>query len=182
MRTKYFKFLAYFAFLASLIYGFYHILKAFDFVKEAYIYTGVFALFFLNLSLLFSLCKFKKTKSYPKLLGIFAAFWAFLHFLNYFIFDRNSNFLRLFDDISHRLLEASGFFAFIIIFFMFLSSFRFFKRIEKIRKLGYVCLVLASYHYFLSPKVPMFWEWSALMLSLVYFMIRYLKFFKFKKA
>lgn len=47
MRTKYFKFLAYFAFLASLIYGFYHILKAFDFVKEAYIYTGVFALFFL---------------------------------------------------------------------------------------------------------------------------------------
>ncbi|EAM0198290.1 sulfite oxidase heme-binding subunit YedZ, partial [Campylobacter coli] len=43
MRTKYFKFLAYFAFLASLIYGFYHILKAFDFVKEAYIYTGVFA-------------------------------------------------------------------------------------------------------------------------------------------
>ncbi len=46
MRTKYFKFLAYFAFLASLIYGFYHILKAFDFVKEAYIYTGVFALFF----------------------------------------------------------------------------------------------------------------------------------------
>ncbi|ELZ6183001.1 ferric reductase-like transmembrane domain-containing protein, partial [Campylobacter coli] len=119
---------------------------------------------------------------YPKLLGIFAAFWAFLHFLNYFIFDRNANFLRLFDDISHRLLEASGFFAFIIIFFMFLSSFRFFKRIEKIRKLGYVCLVLASYHYFLSPKVPMFWEWSALMLSLVYFMIRYLKFFKFKKA
>ncbi|EAK6356368.1 sulfite oxidase heme-binding subunit YedZ, partial [Campylobacter coli] len=97
MRTKYFKFLAYFAFLASLIYGFYHILKAFDFVKEAYIYTGVFALFFLNLSLLFSLCKFKKTKSYPKLLGIFAAFWAFLHFLNYFIFDRNANFLRLFD-------------------------------------------------------------------------------------
>ncbi|EDO9811486.1 sulfite oxidase heme-binding subunit YedZ, partial [Campylobacter coli] len=103
-------------------------------------------------------------------------------FLNYFIFDRNANFLRLFDDISHRLLEASGFFAFIIIFFMFLSSFRFFKRFEKIRKLGYVCLVLASYHYFLSPKVPMFWEWSALMLSLVYFMIRYLKFFKFKKA
>ncbi|EOH5805140.1 ferric reductase-like transmembrane domain-containing protein [Campylobacter coli] len=182
MQTKYFKFLAYFAFLASLIYGFYHILKAFDFVKEAYIYTGVFALFFLNLSLLFSLCKFKKTKSYPKLLGIFAAFWAFLHFLNYFIFDRNANFLRLFDDISHRLLEVSGFFAFIIIFFMFLSSFRFFKRIEKIRKLGYVCLVLASYHYFLSPKVPMFWEWSALILSLVYFMIRYLKFFKFKKA
>ncbi|EAL2335802.1 hypothetical protein FDN75_04575 [Campylobacter jejuni] len=74
MQTKYFKFLAYFSFIISLIYGFYHIIKAFDFVKEAYIYTGIFALIFLNLSLLFSLLKFKKTRNYPKILGIFAAF------------------------------------------------------------------------------------------------------------
>lgn len=175
MHAKYFKFLAYVAFLASLVYGFYQILKAFDFVKEAYFYTGIFALIFLNLSLFFSLCKFKKTKTYPKMLGIFAAFWVILHFLNYFIFDRNAQISRLFDDISHRLLEASGFFAFVIIFFMLLSSFKAFKKIDKIRKLGYFCLVLASYHYFLSPKVPMFWEWSALIISLFYFIVRYLK-------
>ncbi|EKS2651489.1 sulfite oxidase heme-binding subunit YedZ, partial [Campylobacter coli] len=83
---------------------------------------------------------------------------------------------------SHRLLEAIGFIAFLIIFLMLLSSFKIFKKLSKIRKLGYLCLILASYHYFLTPKIPMFWEWSALMLSLVYFMIRYLKFFKFKKA
>lgn len=152
MQTKYFKFLAYFSFIISLIYGFYHIIKAFDFVKEAYIYTGIFALIFLNLSLLFSLLKFKKTKNYPKILGIFAAFWAILHFLNYFIFDRNAQISRLFDDISHRLLEASGFIAFLIIFLMLLSSFKIFKKLSKIRKLGYLCLVLASYHYFLTPK------------------------------
>ncbi|HEC2708453.1 TPA: ferric reductase-like transmembrane domain-containing protein, partial [Campylobacter jejuni] len=150
MQTKYFKFLAYFSFIISLIYGFYHIIKAFDFVKEAYIYTGIFALIFLNLSLLFSLLKFKKTRNYPKILGIFAAFWAILHFLNYFIFDRNAQILRLFDDISHRLLEASGFIAFLIIFLMLLSSFKIFKKLSKIRKLGYLCLVLASYHYFLT--------------------------------
>ncbi|EHC0866073.1 sulfite oxidase heme-binding subunit YedZ, partial [Campylobacter coli] len=80
------------------------------------------------------------------------------------------------------LLEAIGFIAFLIIFLMLLSSFKIFKKLSKIRKLGYLCLILASYHYFLTPKIPMFWEWSALMLSLVYFMIRYLKFFKFKKA
>ncbi|EAH4695899.1 sulfite oxidase heme-binding subunit YedZ, partial [Campylobacter jejuni] len=28
MQTKYFKFLAYFSFIISLIYGFYHIIKA----------------------------------------------------------------------------------------------------------------------------------------------------------
>ncbi|MFQ6342430.1 ferric reductase-like transmembrane domain-containing protein [Campylobacter sp. VTCC 70190] len=173
MRSKHFNLLAYLGFLASLIYGFYSIIKAFDFVKEAYIYTGSLALIFLNLSLFFSLFRFKKTKTYPKILGIFSAFWAILHFLNYFIFDRNAQILRLFDDISHRLLEASGFFAFLILFFMFLSSFKIFKKLSKIRKLGYLCLVLASYHYFLSPKVPMFWEWSALIIALFYFILRY---------
>ncbi|MBM0636822.1 sulfite oxidase heme-binding subunit YedZ [Campylobacter sp. VicNov18] len=182
MPIKYFTLMALFSFFASLIYGFYHMIKAFDFVKEAYIYTGIFALFFLNLSIFFSLFQFKKTKTYPKLLGIFAAFWTFLHFLNYFIFDRNAQILRLFDDISHRLLEASGFAAFIIIFFMFLSSFTWLKKIEKIRKLGYLCLVLASYHYFLSPKVPMFWEWSALIVALFYFILHYIKILKSSKA
>ncbi|KJD97949.1 ferric reductase [Campylobacter jejuni] len=157
MQIKYFKFLAYFGFIISLIYGFYHIIKAFDFVKEAYIYTGIFALIFLNLSLLFSLLKFKKTKNYPKILGIF-------------------------DDISHRLLEASGFIAFLIIFLMLLSSFKIFKKLSKIRKLGYLCLVLASYHYFLTPKVPMFWEWSALIVALFYFIVRYTKTLKKLKS
>ncbi|KJD26087.1 ferric reductase [Campylobacter jejuni subsp. jejuni] len=182
MQTKYFKFLAYFSFIISLIYGFYRIIKAFDFVKEAYIYTGIFALIFLNLSLLFSLLKFKKTKNYPKILGIFAAFWAILHFLNYFIFDRNAQILRLFDDISHRLLEASGFIAFLIIFLMLLSSFKIFKKLSKIRKLGYLSLVLASYHYFLTPKVPMFWEWSTLIVALFYFIVRYTKTLKKLKS
>ncbi len=180
MHVKYFKLLAFLSFILSIIYGFYHIVKAFDFVKETYIYTGIFALIFLNLSLFFSLFKFKKTKTYPKILGIFAAFWALLHFLNYFVFDRNAKILRLIDDISQRLLEASGFIAFVIISFMFLSSFKIFKKLEKIRKLGYFCLVLASYHYFLSPKVPKFWEWSALIVSLFYFTLRYIKFFRFK--
>ncbi|EJQ1519350.1 sulfite oxidase heme-binding subunit YedZ, partial [Campylobacter jejuni] len=50
-----------------------------------------------------------------------------------------------------------------------------FKKLSKIRKLGYLCLVLASYHYFLTPKIPMFWEWSALIIALFYFIVRYTK-------
>ncbi|EOI5175334.1 sulfite oxidase heme-binding subunit YedZ, partial [Campylobacter jejuni] len=114
--------------------------------------------------------------------GIFATFWAILHFLNYFIFDRNAQILKLFDDISHRLLEVSGFIAFLIIFLMLLSSFKIFKKLSKIRKLGYLSLVLASYHYFLTPKVPMFWEWSALIVALFYFIVRYTKTLKKLKS
>lgn len=168
-----YNFVVYIFFSISIIYGFYNILNSFDFVKEAYFYTGIFSLIFLNLSLLFSLVKLKNTKDYPKLFGFFSVFWAILHFLNYFIFDRNMQISRLFGDISKRLLESSGFIAFILLILMLLSSFRFFKKIEKIRKLSYLCFLLASYHYFLSPKIPMFWEWSALIVALIYFILAY---------
>ncbi|MBK1992187.1 sulfite oxidase heme-binding subunit YedZ [Campylobacter sp. 2018MI35] len=168
-----YNFIIYTLFSISVIYGFYNILNSFDFVKETYFYTGIFSLIFLNLSLLFSLIRLKNTKDYPKLFGFFSVFWAIVHFLNYFIFDRNMQFLRLFDDISKRLLEASGFIAFVLLVLMFLSSFSFLKKIEKIRKLSYLCFLLASYHYFLSPKVPMFWEWSALIIALIYFILSF---------
>ncbi|HFN7028055.1 TPA: sulfite oxidase heme-binding subunit YedZ, partial [Campylobacter jejuni] len=40
--------------------------------------------------------------------------------------------------------------------------------------------ILASYHYFLTPKIPMFWEWSALIIALFYFIVRYTKTLKVK--
>lgn len=104
-----------------------------------------------------------------------------LFFYGYILFFRRQ-ILRLFDDISHRLLEVSGFIAFLIIFLMLLSSFKIFKKLSKIRKLGYLSLVLASYHYFLTPKVPMFWEWSTLIVALFYFIVRYTKTLKKLKS
>ncbi|MBZ7953420.1 sulfite oxidase heme-binding subunit YedZ [Campylobacter sp. W0018] len=177
--SKYFNFFAFVFFLVSLIYSFYNIIKSFDFVKEIYFNTGIFALIFLNLSLFFSLFKFKSTKNYPKILGFFATFWSVIHFLNYFIFDRNAQISRLLNDILFHFLETTGFIAFVIICLMFLSSFNYFKKIHKIRKLGYLCLVIASYHYFLSPKIPMFWEWSALIIAMIYFILRYIKNLRF---
>ncbi|TKX31312.1 ferric reductase-like transmembrane domain-containing protein [Campylobacter estrildidarum] len=176
---KYFNLLAFIFFLASLIYSFHRIIKAFDFVKEIYFYTGIFALIFLNLSLFFSLFKFKQTKDYPKILGFFAIFWSIIHFLNYFIFDRNAQIPRLLNDILYHILETTGFIAFVVLCLMFLSSFKFFKKLCKIRKLGYLCLIIASYHYFLSPKIPMFWEWTALIIAIIYFILRYIKNLRF---
>ncbi|TQR34517.1 ferric reductase [Campylobacter sp. MIT 99-7217] len=186
MQERHFKLLALVIFFLSLVYGFYMIFQAFDFVKEAYIYTGLFALIFLNLSLFFSLFSFKKTRVYPRLLGIFASIWAILHFLNYFIFDKNAQLLRLLDDISKRFLEASGFISFVLLMLMFISSFKFFKKMHKIRKLAYLCLLCASYHYFLTPKVPMFWEYTALALAIFYILWRYkpknLRFYSYQNS
>ncbi|EAI4457269.1 sulfite oxidase heme-binding subunit YedZ [Campylobacter upsaliensis] len=180
LKAKFYKNLAFFAFILSLIFTTYAAVYnvffvGFDLIKELYFYTGIFALVFLHLSIIFSLFKFKPTKTYPKLLGLFGGIWVFLHFIVYFVFSKNLSLLKLYDDISKRLFEGSGFVAFVIIFLMFLSSFKTFKKLENVRKLGYLCIVIASYHYFLSAKVPQFFEYLALSLALFYFTLRYTK-------
>ncbi|EAJ2283078.1 sulfite oxidase heme-binding subunit YedZ [Campylobacter upsaliensis] len=180
LKAKFYKNLAFFAFILSLIFTAYAatynvFFVGFDLIKELYFYTGIFALLFLHLSLIFSLIKLKPTKTYPKLLGLFGGIWVFLHFLVYFVFSKNLSLIKLYEDISKRLFEGSGFVAFVIISLMFLSSFKRFKKLEDIRKLGYLCVVIASYHYFLSAKVPQFFEYLALSLSLFYFTLRYTK-------
>ena len=185
LKAKFYKNLAFCAFIFSFIFSVsfivYNIFFGFDLILELYFYTGIFALLILHLSIIFSLFKFKYTKTYPKLLGLFGGIWVFLHFLVYFVFSKNLSVVKLYEDISTRVFEGSGFVAFIIIFLMFLSSFKRFKKLEKVRKLGYLCLVIASYHYFLSAKVPYIFEYLALGLSLLYFILRYNCYFKGKK-
>lgn len=177
---KSFKLLPFFMLILSLMYSLYGLFYAFDKVKELYFYTGIFALIFLNLSLFFSLFKFKFSKNYPKYLGFFAFFYACLHFLNYFIFDKNMNVLSIIEAFK-RSFEASGLVAFLMLILFFLSSFKKFKKIEKIRALSYICLVIASYHYFLSAKRPLLFEYLALIVAFVYLLIRSIKLLKNEK-
>lgn len=167
--------LAFLSFILSLIYSVYKVLSSFDFVEEIYIYTGAFALIFLNLSLFFSLFKFTKTKKYPKLFGFFAVFFSLIHFLNYFIFDRNLNLLRVINDVSSRLFESSGFVAFVLLLLMFVSSFKSFKSLSFIRKFAYLCLLIASYHFFLSAKSPNVLEYLALTFALLWISVAIFK-------
>lgn len=171
--------LAFFVSILSFAYSIYHIidnvLYGLDLVKELYFYSGIFSLLFLILSLFFSLFKFKYTKTYPKIFGISCGIWTFIHFFVYFVFSKNLNVFQFLEDITQRMFETSGFIAFILIFLMFLSAFDFLKKLSKIRKLGYLCLLLASYHYFLSAKVPSFFEYLALSVAILFFILRYIK-------
>lgn len=171
-KHKFFKkfpiLLALCVFALSLVYSTYAVLQSFDFVKEIYLYTGLFALVFLNVSLFFSLFHFKFSPKFPLYFGLFSVFYALLHFLNYFVFEKNMSLARFLSDISSRLFEASGFVAFFLLLLMFLSSFNFFKKLSFIRKFAYLCLLIASYHFFLSAKSPNLWEFLALFVALLW--------------
>lgn len=179
LSVKNLRLLAYASFAISVIYtavqAIFNVMYSFDLISELYFYTGIFALSFTFISAFFSLFQFKKTKIYPRLFGIYAGFWALAHFGVYFVFSKNLSLIKLYNDISKRIFEASGFVAFVLMFFMLLSSFEWGKRLEKIRKLGYLCLFVASYHYFLSAKIPEFWHYLALIMAGLFFVYRYTK-------
>lgn len=91
LKAKFYKNLAFFAFILSLIFTTYAAVYnvffvGFDLIKELYFYTGIFALVFLHLSIIFSLFKFKPTKTYPKLLGLLGGDLGFFTFYRVFCF------------------------------------------------------------------------------------------------
>ncbi|EAI5630829.1 sulfite oxidase heme-binding subunit YedZ, partial [Campylobacter lari] len=56
-----------------------------------------------------------------------------------------------------------------------------FKKISKIRKLGYFCFLLATWHYFLSAKIPQIPHFLALILALIFLLIKVYKNYKKRK-
>ncbi|AJC84995.1 sulfite oxidase heme-binding subunit YedZ [Campylobacter peloridis] len=181
MSKKNCNIIAFLFFILSIFYSFYQIKQEFDIVKSIYFYSGIFSLIFFGLSLLFSLLKYKYTKDYPKFLGFYAFFWAIVHFINYFAFGKNLNFIFFLKDTFNKNLEFSGFIAFFLLTLMFISSFKFFNKLIKIRKLAYICFLIASWHYFLSAKIPQISHILALSIAVLFLLTKIWKNHKKRK-
>ncbi|EAJ6150220.1 sulfite oxidase heme-binding subunit YedZ [Campylobacter lari] len=181
MSKKVYNISGFLAFALSIIFSIYQILQEFDIVKSVYFYSGIFGLIFFGLSLFFSLLKYKHTKDYPKILGFYAFFWALIHFFNYFAFSKNLDLILFFKDTFSKNLELSGFISFFILSLMFINSFKLFKKLSKIRKLGYFCFLLVAWHYFLSAKVPQLPHFLVLSLAATFLLSKLYKNYKKRK-
>ncbi|RKO64562.1 ferric reductase [Campylobacter sp. P255] len=181
MYKKIYNSIGFLAFILSIIYSCYQITQEFDIVKSVYFYSGIFALIFFGCSLFFSLLKYKHSKDYPKFLGFYTFFWTLIHFLNYFVFGKNLNVFIFIKDTFSKILELSGFIGFFIITLMFISSFKPFKKFSKVRKLGYLCFLISTWHYFLSAKVPQAPHILTLTLAVVFLLFKLWKNYKKRK-
>ncbi|MCR6571447.1 sulfite oxidase heme-binding subunit YedZ [Campylobacter insulaenigrae] len=181
MKSKQMNLIIFALFCFSIIFSTYQLLGEFDIVKAVYFYSGLCSLIFFASSLFFSLYKFKITKDYPKFLGFYAFFWALIHFLNYFIFTKNFNIFVFLKDTFSKNLEFSGFLAFLILTLMFISSFKFFRKLSKIRKFGYICFTITAWHYFISAKIPQLPHFLFLTIAIIFLSIKFFKVIKKKK-
>ena len=145
-----------------------------DPIKYIYTVTGVSATVILFISILISL--FKKQinlMKYRRLIGLFGFFYAFLHLINFVIFDAELDLAFIVEETIDKPFIYLGMTAFFILLFMtFTSSKKLFKKYKSYHQLIYLALILITIHFVMAQK-------SITILQLVYigmiFIVAYCK-------
>jgi sulfoxide reductase heme-binding subunit YedZ len=92
-------------------------------------------------------------------LGLFAAWYAFLHFSIYVAFDRNMDIRGIFNDVTRRKFIAVGFAAFVLLIPLAnTSSAQAIRRMgakrwQRLHRLVYVAAILGAIHFYWRVKI-----------------------------
>ncbi len=123
---------------------------------------GLLALLFLCASLAATPLKLTLGLTWPlrarRMLGLFAFFYASLHFLTYVALDRLGELSTIAEDLIERPFITVGFFAFCLLVPLALTSTRDaqkqlgFKRWQQLHRLSYLVAVLAIVHFIWRVK------------------------------
>jgi sulfoxide reductase heme-binding subunit YedZ len=142
---------------------------------------GYLALVFLISSLACTPLKIVTGWTWPirirRLLGLFAAFYASLHFLTYVGIDQQFDWKVLWEDVTQRRFIYVGFTAFLLLWPLVATSTDAsvrrlgFKRWKALHRLAYVAAILAVIHFIWRVKLdvtePLFWATILLVLFVV---------------
>jgi sulfoxide reductase heme-binding subunit YedZ len=126
--------------------------------------TGIWALRFLVATLavtpLRRLSGWNRLIQYRRMLGLFAFFYAFVHFLTYLILDQYFALDQMLADVVKRPFITMGFIAFVLMIPLAVTSTkgwirRLGRRWQSLHRLIYVSGVAAAIHYIWKVKVPL---------------------------
>jgi sulfoxide reductase heme-binding subunit YedZ len=126
--------------------------------------TGIWALRFLLAGLAITplrrLTGWNRLVQYRRMIGLFAFFYAFLHFLSYLVLDQSFALDRMMIDVLKRPFITMGFIAFVLMIPLALTSTkgwirRLGRRWQTLHRLVYVAAIAAAIHYVWKVKVPL---------------------------
>lgn len=125
-----------------------------DPIKYIYTITGVSATVILFISIIISLIKEKiNLIKYRKEIGLLGFFYAFLHLLNFIVFDASFDFEFILKETVEKPFIYLGMIAFFILLFMAITSTKqLFKKYNKYHKLVYLSLILITIHWIMAQK------------------------------
>ena len=126
--------------------------------------TGIWALRFLLAGLAITplrrLTGWNRLVQYRRMIGLFAFFYAFLHFLSYLVLDQSFALDQMAIDVLKRPFITMGFIAFVLMIPLALTSTkgwirRLGRRWQTLHRLVYVAAIAAAIHYVWKVKVPL---------------------------
>ncbi len=156
-------------FLSPFLYMLYGLQSAIDPIKFIYTCTGISAILMLILTLSISpLKRVKNFMRYRRFVGLFTFFYAFLHFLNFFILDAELNPLFVVKETIDKPFVYLGVISFVILLFMSITSTKkLFKKYNKWHKLVYIVLILVTIHASMAQKVLSRYEYFYIVMAVI---------------
>lgn len=162
-----------FIFIVLLLPAFFLVYKVFvieviEPIKYIYTFTGGSALILLFFTTSISLFKSKiNLLKYRRMIGLFAFFYAFLHFLNFFVFDAELDVDFVIKESLDKPFVYLGMISFSILIFMAITSIRsLYKKYSKYHRLIYIVLILITTHFVMAQKALSIEQWFYLFIIL----------------
>lgn len=140
-----------------------------DPIKYIYTFTGVSATVILFATISLSLIKkWINLLKYRRILGLFGFFYAFLHFLNFYILDAEISFSFVVKETLDKPFIYLGMIAFFILVFMAgTSTKKLFKKYNKYHSFIYLALILITIHFIMAQKSLMIIEFVYIIIILI---------------
>jgi sulfoxide reductase heme-binding subunit YedZ len=94
---------------------------------------------------------------FRRMLGLFTFFYAFMHFVTWFVLDREMRFNDVVEDLTERPFITLGFTAVLLLIALAVTSFttirrRMGKRWQSLHNMAYVIGILGVWHYWWQVK------------------------------
>jgi len=123
-------------------------------VKYIYTVTGVSATVILFFSICISMIKDKiNLMKFRRAIGLYGFFYAFLHLINFSIFDAQLDFEFIVKETIDKPFIYLGMIAFFILLFMSITSIKsLYKKYNSHHRFIYLALILITIHFLMAQK------------------------------
>ena len=135
-------------------------------VKYIYTFTGACSIILLFSTTLLSLIKNKiNLLKYRRMIGLYTFFYAFIHFLNFFVFDAQFDLNFVVKESLDKPFIYLGMISLFILGFMAVTSFKsLYKKYYIYHRFIYLVMILVTIHFVNAQKALSIEQWVYLLI------------------
>ena len=140
-----------------------------DPIKYMYTFTGICSIVLVFLTITISMIKKNiNLMKYRRMIGLYAFFYAFLHFLVFFVLDAQLDIVFVIEESLDKPFVYLGMIAFLLLLFMAITSTKkLFRKYNKYHAAIYIVGAVITVHFVMAQKSLSQEQWLYLVLIFV---------------